>query len=54
MLTEDMTLPMGIVDVWTLLMVAFVVVQIVLILVMWQIRKPNKGDSDGGRASASA
>jgi hypothetical protein len=35
-----------IVDLWTLLMAAFVVVQVVLTLVMWQVRKPDRGDVD--------
>jgi cytochrome oxidase assembly protein ShyY1 len=29
-----------------LLMAVFVVVQVVLMLVMWQVRKPNRGDAD--------
>jgi hypothetical protein len=37
---------MVIVDMWTLLMAAIVVVQVVLPLVMWQVRKPSRGDSD--------
>jgi hypothetical protein len=46
LLTENMRLPMTIVDMWTLLMVAIVVVQAVLTLVMWQVRKPNSGDAN--------
>ncbi|MDR1185528.1 MAG: hypothetical protein LBK67_12145, partial [Coriobacteriales bacterium] len=38
-LTENMTLPLVIVDKWTLLMATFVIVQVVLTLVMWQVRK---------------
>jgi hypothetical protein len=46
LLTEDMTLSMVIVDLWTLLMAVIVVVQVVLALVMWQVRKPDRGDTD--------
>jgi uncharacterized repeat protein (TIGR02543 family) len=41
LLTENMTLPLVIADRWTLLMAAFVIVQVVLTLVMWQVRKPG-------------
>jgi heme/copper-type cytochrome/quinol oxidase subunit 2 len=53
LLTEDMTLPMSIVDMWTLLMAAIVVVQVVLTLVMWQVRKPGQDDSDGEVSSTA-
>jgi heme/copper-type cytochrome/quinol oxidase subunit 2 len=44
---------MGIIDMWSPLMIAFVVVQVVLALVMWQVRKPNKGDTDGAAPFAA-
>jgi protein-S-isoprenylcysteine O-methyltransferase Ste14 len=54
-LTEDILLPMAIVDMWTLLMAAFVLAQVVLVLVMWQVRKPGKDEDDSdGRASSPA
>jgi hypothetical protein len=52
-LTENIMRPMVIFDIWTLLMAAFVLFQVVFVLVMWRVRKPGKGDTDG-RASATA
>jgi uncharacterized repeat protein (TIGR02543 family) len=45
-LTEDLTLPMGIADAWSPLMVFFVVAQVALVLVMWQVRRHGKNGLD--------
>jgi hypothetical protein len=50
LLTEDVTLPMGIIDIWTPLMAVIVIVQIGFTLILWQARKP-KASQDSGSVS---
>jgi uncharacterized repeat protein (TIGR02543 family) len=53
LLTEDMTLPMQMVDMWTILMAAFVIIQIVLLAILWKVRRPDDNTRDRDRTYAA-
>jgi membrane protein implicated in regulation of membrane protease activity len=48
LLTEDITLPMILIDSWTLLMVVITVVQLAAVIVFWRVRKPSDDKKEQG------